>query len=130
MAGVGGFTNVARNIIADALIGGTSYDKYNNSNAHLGVGDGDDAFDPTDSDLQGSSKARLAMQATYPQRADNALTFVAQAGTGDANFAWEEWAIFNHATTGQMLCRFVQDLGTKASGATWNVTAEVTIVLP
>lgn len=128
--GVGGFTNIARDVIADAVMGGSSYDKYNNTNARLGVGNGNDAFDAADTDLQGGSKARLAMEATYPQRANNVLTFLAQAGSSDANFAWEEWGIFNHASTGQMLVRFVQDLGTKASGATWNATATVTIVLP
>lgn len=128
--GVGGFTNIARDVIADAVMGGSSYDKYNNTNARLGVGNGDDAFDAADTDLQGGSKARLAMEATYPQRTNNVLTFLAQAGSSDANFAWEEWSIHNHASAGQMLVRFVQDLGTKASGATWNATAVVTIVLP
>lgn len=126
----GGFTELARDVISDALIGGTTYERYNNANAYLGVGNGDDAFDETDTDLQGGSTVRLPMLATYPQRTDNVLTFEAEADGSTANFAWDEWGVFNHSSTGQMLCRFVQDLGTKGAGTTWRITATVTTVLP
>lgn len=128
MAGVGGLSNVGLNCLADAIIGGSSFDKFNNTNARLAVGNSTDAYDAADTDLQGASKARLPMLATYPQRTNNVLEFQATADGSTANFAWEEWAIANHASAGQMLCRFVQTLGTKGSGTTWNATATVTIV--
>ena len=126
---VGGYTELARDIISDALIGGTTYERYNNANAYLGVGTGTTAFAAAQTDLQGASDVRLPMQATYPTRATNVLTFEAEADGSTANFSWQEWGVFNHATTGQMLCRFVQDLGTKGSGTTWRITATVTTVL-
>jgi hypothetical protein len=36
--------NLARDVAADAIIGGSTYTKYNNANAYLGVGNGTTAF--------------------------------------------------------------------------------------
>lgn len=123
--------NLARDIICDALIGGSDYTKFGNANAYIGVGNGTTAFAATQTDLQGASQKRNAMDATYPQRAANALTFRATFGTADANFAWEEWGLFNNGTlaAGQMLNRSVGALGTKVNTATWQMTVTLTITL-
>lgn len=121
--------NLARDMIADAIIGGTGYTKFNNANAHIGVGTGTTAFSASHTDLQGASKTRKAMDATYPTRADNVLTFRATFATGDANYAWEERAIFNASSSGEMLSRKVVSLGTKTSAASWQLTCTDTIVL-
>jgi hypothetical protein len=56
------------------------------------------------------------------------LSFVSTFGTGDANFAWQEWSIDQGTATGStvtatMLNRAVSAQGTKASGQTWTATA-------
>jgi hypothetical protein len=68
----------------------------------------------------------MALDATYPQRATNVLTFKSTFATGEANFAWQEIGVFNAAAAGDMLCRVVQSLGTKSSGS-WALTHTVTV---
>ncbi len=120
--------DVGRNHICGAIIGET-LTAFNNANAHLGVGDGTTAHAVTQTDLVGTNKARKVMDATYPTRATNVLTFRATFGTADANFAWAEWGIMNAATGGTMLSRKVEALGTKANTATWQLTAQLTIAI-
>lgn len=122
--------NLARDIIADALIGGSDFTRFNNANAHLGVGDSSAAFAASQTDLQAATnKHREPMDATYPQRATNVLTFRATFETADANHAWNEWGIFNAVSAGEMLNRVVESLGTKTSAATWEFTVTLTIAL-
>lgn len=117
-------------ILADALIGGGTYDAFDNANAHLGVGDGDTAHSGAQTDLVGSNKTRKAMEATYPQRDGAKLTFVSVFGTGDANYAWEEVGLFNAASSGQMFSRLVEDFGTKTSAEIRTLTYEIEIQAP
>lgn len=119
-------SNAGRNFLAQAAINDTPT-FFTNANARIGVGNGDDAFDVADTDLQGASKIRKAMEATYPHRADNVLTFRSVFGTSEANFAWEEWGVFNAAAAGVMLNRRVVDLGVKTSAAVWQLTVTVTV---
>jgi hypothetical protein len=122
-------TQAGRDIFAQAVVadGDTP---FNNANAHLGVGDSNTAFSDAQTDLQAASnKVRKAMDATYPTRATNVLTFRATFGTGEANFAWQEWAVFNASSSGTMLSRKVESLGTKTSAQSWELTAEVTVAI-
>jgi hypothetical protein len=119
-------TNAGRNHIATTLIG-ESVTTYANANAHLGAGDGTTAFAATQTDLQGTNKLRKAMEATYPTRATNVLTFRSLFGTSEGNFAWEEWGVFNASSSGTMLNRKVEALGTKASTQSWQFTATITV---
>lgn len=130
MSASGGFLNLGRDIIADALIGGGTYDAYNNTNMKLAVGDSDTAYAASQTDLQGSSTVRLDMESGSPSRSSNVISFEAIADGSTANFEWKEWGIVNASTGGEMLCRFTQALGTKASGTTWNASGDLTIVLP
>jgi len=119
--------NAGRDIIAQMLIG-ESVTPFNAANAYIGVGDSSDPFDPLDTDLQAAvNKLRKAMEATYPQRSVNALTFRSLFGTGDANWAWNEWAVFNAAAAGTMLNRKVESLGTKTSAQSWQMTVTLTV---
>ena len=120
--------NLARDIIADALTGGATYLRFSNANAHLGVGTSSTAHDPAQTDLLGGSKARKAMDLTYPQRTANVVTWRATFGESEGNFAWNERGVFNAASGGQMLSRKVVSLGTKASGS-WQLTCTDTLVL-
>jgi hypothetical protein len=118
-------TTAGRNFIAQAIINNGSPTFYDASNAHLGVGNSTTAFNASQTDLVGASKFRELVNAA-PGLATNVITFVATFETGDANFAWEEVGVFNHASAGTMLCRVVQSLGTKASGD-WTLTHTVTV---
>jgi hypothetical protein len=114
---------------------GTGVTAFDNANAHLGVGDSSTAAADTQTDLQAASnKLRKAMDATYPQHTDSTgtagsktITYRSTFGTSDANFAWQEWALFNAASTGRMLNRKVESLGTKTSSATWTLTISLSL---
>lgn len=117
-----GRNHIAQVIIAEAVTG------FNNANAYLGVGDSTTAFSAAHTDLQAATnKLRKAMDATYPQRSTNVLTFRSTFATGDANFAWEEVGVFNASSAGVMLSRKVESLGTKTSAQSWELTATVTV---
>lgn len=122
--------NLSRDIIADAILGGATYNRFNNANAHLGVGDSTTAFAAGQTDLQApTNKDRQPMEATYPSRAANVLTARAVWGTSEGNFAWEEWGFFNALSANQMFSRKVEALGTKTSAASWQLTTTHTFAL-
>jgi hypothetical protein len=123
-------TTSGANALWTALTGG-ALTAFNNANAHVGVGDGNGSV-PTpsaaDTDLTApTNKLRKAMDATYPSVATNQVTFKATFGSGEANFAWREWGVFNASSGGTMLNHRGQDLGTKASGTTWVITVTVSL---
>jgi hypothetical protein len=99
----------------------------NASNAYLGVGDSTTAFSAAQTDLQASTnKVRQGMDATYPIRSGAAVTFRATFATSQANFAWQEWGVFNAASTGVMWGRKVESLGTKTNTQAWQLTPTIT----
>ena len=120
-------TTAGVNYLAQAAIGqGTP---FNNSNAYIGVGNGATAFAAGQTDLQGSSKLRKGMDAGYPTVAAPTIVFKSSFAKTEANFAWNEWGIFNAATGGVMLSRFVESNGTKQSNQTWVLEVEITFEL-
>lgn len=119
-------TTAYRDFLAAASIG-EAVTPFSNANAHLGVGDSTTAFAASQTDLQAATnKLRRAMDASYPQRSTNVVTFRATFGTSDANWAWQEWAIFNGSSGGTMASRKVESLGTKTSASTWQLTVTLT----
>lgn len=107
---------------------------FNNGNAYIGVGDSSTAEAATQTDLQAASnKLRKVMDATYPSHSDGVvsgsatITFKVTFATTDANFAWNEWGIFNGSSGGRMLNRKVSSLGTKTSAASWAFTVTLTL---
>lgn len=107
---------------------GDSATQINNANAFLAVGDSSTAFAASQTDLQAATnKLRKAMDATYPQRSSNVLTFRSLFGTSDANFAWNEHGIFNALSSGVMWSRKVESLGTKTGVQSWLLTVTVTV---
>lgn len=122
-------TNAYRDYLA-TLTAGAGGTAFNNANSYIGVGDSSTAFAATQTDLQAASnKMRKAMDATYPTNAANVLTFRSTFATGDANFAWNEWGIFNASTAGTMLSRKVESLGTKTSAQSWQITCTITFAV-
>lgn len=123
-------TNAGRDHIADSIIQDGPPTAFNNANAHIGVGNGVVAFDKTDTDLGGASKFRQAMEATFPNLSTNVMQFRSLVGTGDGNFAWAEWGVFNASSAGTMLSRKVEALGTKTSAQSWQITVDLTVGNP
>ena len=121
-------TNAGRNFIAAAIMNNGPPTWFDNSNAYIGVGDSTTAFAADQTDLQAASnKVRVGMDSTYPTISTNVLTFQATFESGVGNFDWEEWAVFNASSAGTMLCRKVEDNGTKSSGQTWVFQVQLTI---
>lgn len=109
---------------------------FNNANAAIGVGDSTTTEAATHTDLQAATnKLRKGMNATFPVHTDGvvvgaaSIQFQSTFSTAEANFAWQECAVFNSPTaaTGRMLNRKVQSLGTKTSASSWQITATITI---
>ena len=115
-------------LLEDLLIGagGTA---YNNANSYLGVGDSSTAESASQTGLQAATnKTYKAMQATYPQRSAQTVTWRSVFASGDANYAWNEFTIVNASTdSGTNLNRKVAANGTKASGQTWTVQLQITL---
>lgn len=120
-------TTAGRNFLAQAIMNDTPT-FYNAANSYIGVGDSTTVFAAAQTDLQAATnKIRKAMEATYPQRATNVLTFRSVYSTSEANFVWNEWGVFNAAAAGTMLNRLVENLGTKTSAASWQLTISLTV---
>jgi len=119
-------TNAYRDYVASDTVGDAT-PRFDSSNAYIGVGNGTAAFSPTQTDLQGTSKFRKAMDPGYPTVTGNVITFRATFNHSEANFAWNEWGVFNAATGGTMLNRKVASLGTKDNTQTWVLTVQITL---
>ena len=116
------------NYLWTALCGG-SFTPFDNANAHLGVGDGTDAEDYSQTGLLGANKYYKGMDTGYPTYgSDRKATFRATFGDTEANFAWNEWTVANGSDDSAInLNRKVESLGTKSSGSTWILTVELSI---
>ena len=109
---------------------------WSNGNAYLGVGDSSTAEAATQTELQAATnRFYKAMNATYPSRSSQTVSFQSDFTTTEANYAWAEWSVAAGATTASgagftngttNLNRKVASLGTKASG-TWTLTGQVTL---
>jgi len=115
-------------LLEDLLIvaGGTG---YNNASAYLGVGDSTTAAVATQTALQAATNKKfVAMDAAYPSRTDQTITWRATFASADANFAWQEFTLVNAADdTGTNLNRKVSDQGTKVSGETYVLSLTLVI---
>ena len=119
--------NAFRDYVAAGVVAG-SQTAFSNANATIGVGDSTTAYAATQTDLQAATnKLRKAMDASFPTVATNILTFRATFGTAEANWAWQEWAVFNASAAGTMLNRKVESLGTKTAAQSWQITATITL---
>lgn len=128
-------TRIGRNLICSMLIGQATKD-YNSTGAVMVVGNGNGAHSATSTYMTGASKALQVMDATYPQVAalsatstDGTLTFRSTFASSEANFAWEEWGIYNSTSCadGSLLNRAVATIGTKTCAQSWQMTGTVTV---
>lgn len=108
---------------------------FNTTVASLGVGDSTTAAADTQTNLQASTnKTYKGPDASFPSHTDStsvsgakSITYKSTFGTSDANYAWQEWGVFNATTPGRMLNRKVESLGTKTSSATWTLTITLSL---
>ena len=122
-------------MIATVVSNQVAGNPWSNTNAYTGVGDSNTAEAATQTELQAATnRFYKAMNATYPSRSNQTVSFQSDFATGEANYSWAEWSIAAGATTPSgagftqgttNLQRKVAALGTKASG-TWTLTAQVT----
>jgi len=120
-------------MIATPLTNQTVTNAWGNTNAYLGVGTSTVAEAATQTDLQAGGFYK-AMNATFPSRSAQTVTFQSDFTSTEANQAWQEWSVAAGATvasgagftTGTTnLNRKVSSLGTKATG-TWTLSGQVT----
>jgi len=111
------------------LIIGAGGTPYNNANTRLGVGDSTTAAAATQTALQAATnKAWVGMEAGYPSRSAQTVTWRAVFGTSAANFDWREFTVVNATDdTGTNLNRKVDTQGTKAAGQTWTLDLQITL---
>ncbi len=112
--------------IWDLACGLGSPTAFNNANAQLGTGTSTTAAAATQTDLL-TAGVWMDMEATYPQRAAETVTFRSVFGSGDANQAWQEFSVRNGASADKNMNRKVSDQGTKASGQTWTLDLQITL---
>lgn len=109
---------------------------WSNANAFLGVGDSSTAEAATQTELQAATnRFYKAMNATFPSRVNQTVSFQSDFTTTEANYVWNEWSVAAGATTASgsgfttgttNLNRKVASLGTKTTG-TWTLTGQVTL---
>src|SRR5215831_18666952 len=121
-------------MIATVVSNQVATNPWSNANAYTGVGDSNTAEAATQAELSAASNRWYnAMNATYPSRSSQTVSFQSDFTTAQANYAWAEWTVSAGATSpGSLgsngttnLNRKVAALGTKASG-TWTLTAQIT----
>lgn len=102
---------------------------YDGSNAYIGVGDSTQSAADTDQDLvAATNKYRQIVESGYPQVSGKSISFKIIVSTSNANFAWNEWGIFNAASGPTMLNRKAPAaLGTKTSAASWAFTVTISL---
>lgn len=122
-------------MIATVTTNQTATNPWSNGNAFTGVGDSSTAEAATQTELQAATnRFYKAMNATFPSRSGQVITFASDFTTTEANYVWAEWSISAAASTASgagftsgttNLNRKVAALGTKASG-TWTLTTTIT----
>jgi len=122
------FLNEGINFIWTAVCGG-SFTPFDHEHAHIGVGDGTQPADATQTGLQGTNKYYKGMDEGYPiYGSDQKAVFRATFGGTEANWSWNEWSVANGDSDDAInLNRKVESLGTKAEGTTWIFTVELSL---
>jgi hypothetical protein len=103
---------------------------FNAANAHIGVGSSATAPAAGQTDLQAATdKVRRPMEPGYPSVSTNVMQFRSVFGSGVAEWAWQEWGVFNALSGGTMMNRATSSLGTKSPGTSWQLTVQITLTV-
>lgn len=101
---------------------------FSAANARIGVGDSNTAEAATQTGLQAAvNKAFVAMDATFPSRTNQTLTFQSSFDGNTANYAWNEFIVDNGGTALIAMNRKVSAQGTKTAGQVWTVQVAITL---
>ena len=120
-------TNAGAIALASLAVADGSYPAFNYANSYLAVGTDGTAFSAAQTALVAQNGSRKPMvDASYPSRSNGAVTFRSLWGTSDGIGAWLEWGTFNASTSGTMLNRKAENLGTKGGTQSWQLTVTLT----
>jgi len=122
--------NEGINELWNMAAGDESGNFFDNTNAHLGVGDSDAAASASQTGLQAAvNKLYKGMEAAYPMYGSNQqIIFQAVFEAADANFDWNEFTVANGDSDAAVnLNRKVAAQGTKASPQVWTLTLTLTL---
>jgi hypothetical protein len=120
-------TSAGKTILAQAMAKGLSGAPL--VQLWLGVGDGTEPFSNGQLDLQGTHKARAPALPGFPLATGNVVRARGEFGTSEANFHWQEMAVFTAASGGVMIARAVTDFGSKVNSKSWQFGIDLTIDL-
>ena len=93
--------------------------------SHMGLGSGSTAASAGDTDLGSLLGAREALDSST--ESSNTIVYVASFEAGDATGAITEAGLFNAASAGDMLCRTVFSVISKAADDTLSVSWTITL---
>jgi hypothetical protein len=114
---------IASLFCADAAIA-----SFNQTNARIGVGDSSTAFATSQTDLQAASNKLRKGLDSAPVRTSNSIDYTATFALAEANWAWNEIALFNSSSGDYMATRrTLTGFGTKTSSEAWTVTLTVVV---
>lgn len=125
-------TTIGIGILLDRLLGIGTPTPFDPNSSRIGVGDGVGGVPvctPGDTALTATvNTAWKEMDPGYPQRDGTTATWQATFGPGEAEFAWNEWAIDNgnNGGPGQLLNHKGAAKGVKPAGSTWTYTVHIT----
>jgi len=109
------------------LVCGLNTLHYDSGNAQIGVGDGDAAALPAQTDLQGANKTWVTMDDGYPSVSDQTATWQGIFTGASGNHAWKECAVRQGIDTTPLINRVVTDKGTKVEGEIWTSKLQITL---
>ena len=112
--------------VINLFCGSGAVNAYNASNARVGVGDSSTAYSAAQTDLQAATNKLRKLVDSAPSITSNAADFTATFALAEANFAWNEIALFNSSSGDYMATRRTISLGTKPSSEAWTITLQVT----
>jgi len=120
--------NEGLQLLEDIIAGlDTTSNKWDSSNAHLGVGDSNASESASQTGLQGTNKTHEDMDSGYPQRSGQTLKWRSTFDGNTGNHSWQEFTVVNDTDdSGTNLNRKVADKGTKSSGETWTLELQIT----
>lgn len=99
---------------------------FNVTNSRIGVGDSSTAFAASQTDLQAVTNKLRKIVDFAPVRTANSIDYTTTYGLAEANFAWNEIALFDSASGDYMPTRrTLSGFGSKTASEQWTVTLTV-----
>jgi len=108
------------NFIWRMVTGEAGLTPFDENNSYIGVGNGTDPENASQTGLTGTQKYYKRVDSGYPKINGNQITFRATFNIDEANFTWNEWTVANGPNDNAInLNRKVEALGSKTSGQVW-----------